>query len=130
MFDYLAERAHANPQLALQRGFGPLSLELRSGGEAVFATVDGDGVRFGPPDSGGADLVMSAAPEAWAELRKANPAPGFQTVATMRRAQHLTVTGDMAKFQRHLLLLEMLFSRLEDDERGGPNRPPRRRWSP
>ena len=125
MFDYLAERAHANPHLALQRGFGPLVLELRSGGEKVFATIDADGVRFGPPASGQADLAMSAAPEAWAELRKDNPAPGFQTVATMRRAQHLTVTGDMAKFQRHLLLLEMLFSRLEDDrpEAGPPDAP-------
>ncbi len=115
MFDYLAERAGANPHITLQQGFGPLSLELRSGGDTAFVVLDANGMRFGLPDSGAADLVLRATPDAWAELRKEAPAPGFQTLATMRRAQHLVVTGDMAKFHRHLLLLEMLFSRLEDD---------------
>ena len=115
MFEFLRERSEANPHIALQRSFGPLTLDLRSGDYRTVATIDGQGVRFGPPGSRAADLVLSAAPGAWAELRKAEPAPGFQTLATMRRARHLTVTGDMAKFYRHLLLLEMLFSPLEDD---------------
>ena len=114
MFEFLKQRSDANPHIALQRGFGPLTLELRSGGDRTVATIDEQGVRFEPPGSRAADLVLSAATEAWAELRKAEPAPGFQTLATMRRARHLTVTGDMAKFSRHLLLLEMLFSHLED----------------
>ena len=114
MFEFLKQRSDANPHIALQCGFGPLTLELRSGGDRTVATIDEQGVRFEPPGSSAADLVLSAAAEAWAELRKAEPAPGFQTLATMRRARHLTVTGDMAKFSRHLLLLEMLFSHLED----------------
>ena len=114
MFEFLRERADANPHIALQRSFGPLTLDLRSGDDRTVATIDGQGVRFSPPGPAAADLVLSAAPAAWAELRKAAPAPGFQTLATMRRARHLTVTGDMVKFSRHLLLLEMLFSPLED----------------
>ncbi len=114
MFEFLKERCDANPHIALQRSFGPLTLDLRSGEDRTVATIDGQGVRFGPPGAVSADLVLSACAEAWAELRKEEPAPGFQTLATMRRARHLTVTGDMAKFHRHLLLLEMLFSRLED----------------
>ena len=114
MFEFLRERSDANPHIALQRGFGPLTLDLRSGEDRTVATIDGQGVRFVPPGPAAADLVLSAEPAAWAELRKAEPAPGFQTLATMRRARHLTVTGDMVKFYRHLLLLEMLFSPLDD----------------
>ncbi len=114
MFEFLKQRSDANPHIALQRGFGPLTLDLRAGEDRTVATIDEQGVRFEPPGSKAADLVLSAAADAWAELRKAEPAPGFQTLATMRRARHLTVTGDMAKFYRHLLLLEMLFSHLED----------------
>ena len=112
MFEFLKERADANPHIVLQRSFGPLTLDLRSGEDGTVATIDGQGIRFGPPGSSVADLVLSAEPGAWAELRKAEPAPGFQTLATMRRARHLTVTGDMVKFYRHLLL-EMLFSPFE-----------------
>ena len=114
MFEFLKQRSDANPHIALQRGFGPLTLDLRAGKDRTVATIDEQGVRFEPPGSRAADLVLSAAADAWAELRKAEPPPGFQTLATMRRARHLTVTGDMAKFYRHLLLLEMLFSPLED----------------
>ena len=114
MFEFLKQRSDANPHIALQRGFGPLTLDLRAGEDRTVATIDEQGVRFEPPGSRAADLVLSAAADAWAELRKAEPPPGFQTLATMRRARHLTVTGDMAKFYRHLLLLEMLFSPLED----------------
>ena len=110
MFEFLTERSDANPHIALQCSFGPLTLDLRSGEDRTVATIDGQGIRFGPPGSSAADLVLSAEPAAWAELRKARPAPGFQTLATMRRARHLTVTGDMVTFYRHLLLLEMLFS--------------------
>ena len=34
----------------------------------------------------------------------------------MRRTQNLIVTGDMVKFQQHLMLLELLFSNLSDDQ--------------
>ncbi|MGI9476535.1 MAG: alpha/beta fold hydrolase [Hyphomicrobiaceae bacterium] len=63
-----------------------------------------------------ADITLSAAPEAWAELRKADARPGFQTLSTMRRTQNLVVTGDMVKFQQHHMLLELLFANLGVEE--------------
>ena len=70
-----------------------------------------------------AEVTLSATSDAWAELRKSEPQPGFQTLTTMRRTQNLIVTGDMVKFHQHLLLLEMLFSNLSPDEQPAPPLP-------
>jgi pimeloyl-ACP methyl ester carboxylesterase len=115
MFDYVIDRAKADPNRALHCAFGPLSVELRADAAPTFLTIDADGVRLSTaaPEHP-IDLTLSARTEAWAELTGAAPKPGYQTLSTMRRTQNLIVTGDMVKFQQHLMLLEMLFSNLSD----------------
>ena len=115
MFDYMIDRATADPNRALHCAFGPLSVELRADQVTTYLAIDGDGARLSSdiPEHP-VDLTLSARTEAWAELTCPVPKPGYQTLSTMRRTQNLIVTGDMVKFQQHLLLLEMLFSNLSD----------------
>jgi pimeloyl-ACP methyl ester carboxylesterase len=115
MFDYVIKRANADPNRAMHCAFGPLSVELNAGDLKTFLTIDKDGARLSTdaPERP-IDLNLRARTEAWAELISAVPKPGYQTLSTMRRTQNLVVTGDMVKFQQHLLLLEMLFSNLSD----------------
>jgi pimeloyl-ACP methyl ester carboxylesterase len=67
-----------------------------------------------------AAITLAATAEAWAELRKPEPRPDFQTLSTMRRTQNLIVTGDMVKFFQNLMLLEMLFSSLNSEDAPAP----------
>lgn len=116
MFDHVIKRAKADPNRAQHCAFGPLSVELRADDARTFLTIDKDGARLSTqaPEHP-IDLHLSARVEAWNELAGPAPKPGYQTLSTMRRTQNLVVTGDMVKFQQHLLLLEMLFSNLSGD---------------
>jgi len=117
MFTYVVARASANPNIKQHVSFGPLKVLLRSGEEAILLTIDENGTALGAPTATqSADLTLAASPDAWAELRKPDAQPGFQTLSTMRRTQNLIVTGDMVKFQQHQMLLELLFSNLSDDQ--------------
>ena len=116
MFDYIIERANANANNRLHAGYGPLTFSVVCGDETTVVTVDGEGVRFsdGIPGNGVA-FTMRASVDAWREFRRAEPAPGFQTLSAMRRTQNLVVEGDMVAFFRHMMLLELLFSNLSDE---------------
>jgi pimeloyl-ACP methyl ester carboxylesterase len=117
MFDYVTERASANANVKLHCQFGPLRILLIAGDSETVLTVDDAGVRLSPPAADVvSDLTFSARPEAWSELRNLEGRPGFQTLSAMRRTQNLIVTGDMVKFQQHLMLLELLFANLSDDK--------------
>jgi pimeloyl-ACP methyl ester carboxylesterase len=116
MFDYVIERATANANIKLHCQFGPLTVLLIAGDSATVLTIDATGARLSrAADDVAPDLTLSASPEAWLELRNPEGRPGFQTLSAMRRTQNLIVTGDMVKFQQHLMLLELLFSNLSDD---------------
>jgi pimeloyl-ACP methyl ester carboxylesterase len=115
MFEYIIERAKADPNITLHCAFGPLSVELRADDVSTFLRISVDGAQLSDaPGEHAIDITLSGKPAAWAELRQPTPKPGFQTLSTMRRTQNLIVTGDMVKFQQHLLLLELLFSNLSD----------------
>ena len=117
MFDYVIDRATANPNIRQHCAFcehEPLTVLLQADDLTQFLTIDADGARLSEP-SEVADLTFKASKDAWAELRRKNCRPGFQTLSAMRRAQNLVVTGNMVKFQQHMLLLEMLFANLSDD---------------
>ena len=116
MFDYIIERGNANANNRLHAGYGPLTFSVVCGDETTVVTVDGEGLRFsdGVPGNGVA-FTMSASVDAWREFRRADPAPGFQTLSAMRRTQNLVVEGDMVAFFRHMMLLELLFSNLSDE---------------
>ena len=117
MFDYVTERASANPNIEQHCAFGPLIVLLEAGDDQTVLTIDRDGARLSAMSAGvSPDLKLSAAPEAWAELRSRDARPGFQTLSAMRRTQNLIVTGDMVKFQQHMLMLEMLFANLSDSD--------------
>ncbi len=116
MFDHIVARATANPSIRQHVSFGPLTVLLRSGDEEFVLAIDARGASLkAPPTSLRVDFTLAAEPTAWAELRKRDALPGFQTLSTMRRTQNLIVTGDMIKFQQHLMLLELLFANLSDD---------------
>jgi pimeloyl-ACP methyl ester carboxylesterase len=115
MFDYIEARAAANLNIAQHVAFGPLTVALHADEARWMLHIDEKGVHLSGGE-GVAQITLSATSEAWRELRKSEPLPGFQTLTTMRRAQNLIVTGDMLKFHQHLLLLEMLFSNLSQDE--------------
>ena len=119
IFNYLVDRAQADANRLLHCGFGPLTVEIRSGAASTFLVIDGSGAALAET-AVTADLVLSASPEAWAELRKTEPRPGFQCLSTMRRTRNLIVTGNMVMFSRHLLLLEMLFSGLGERDATAP----------
>jgi len=117
MFDYVIARATANPHIQQHCAFcahEPLTVLLQADDHTQTLTIDAEGARLSEP-SGLADLTLKATQDAWAELRRKNCRPGFQTLSAMRRAQNLIVTGNMVKFQQHMLLLEMLFANLSDD---------------
>ena len=116
MFDFLTEQALSHANLKLHCGYGPVRFAIQSDGDTTYATVDDSGARLSstPPDEG-VDFTMSASADNWAELRKPMPRPGFQTLSSMRRTRNLILTGDMTKFFRHMMLLEMLFSGLSGD---------------
>ena len=81
-------------------------LSINSGDIEVSATLN----------SKDYDFTLSATKKAWLNLKKAVAPPGFQCLSTMRRTQNLIVTGNVIKFNQHLLLLEMLFSNIVSDE--------------
>lgn len=113
MFEFLAERAKANANIRLHMGFEPIRFVLTADDDAVHVTLDADGAALTTsPADWSADFRMQATKEAWTELRREEPRPGFQTLSAMRRTRNLTVTGDIGAFFRHMLLLEMLFSNL------------------
>ena len=119
MFDYIKVRAAANPNIAQHAAFGPLSVALHANDACWILLIDEAGAHLSRGE-GVAEITLSATSNAWAELRKPKPQPGFQTLMTMRRTQNLIVTGDMVKFHQHLLLLEMLFSNLSPDDQPAP----------
>lgn len=113
MFDRLADRAQANANVRLHAGYESFAFVVLSNDDATHVTVGPGGVAVSTaPANWNVDFRMAATAEAWAELAKPEPRPGFQTLSTMRRTRNLLVTGDMASFFRHLFLLEMLFSDL------------------
>ncbi|MDD9906595.1 MAG: alpha/beta hydrolase [Rhodospirillaceae bacterium] len=117
MFDFLTAQARAHDNLALHCGYGPVRFAIQCDDDVTYAIVDAAGVQLGgTPPGGGVDFTMAATRAHWAELFQDSPQPGFQTLSAMRRTQTLTVTGDMTKFFQHLMLLEMLFSGLSDDQ--------------
>lgn len=122
MFDYVINRALADPNRGLHASFGPLSVALNCDGQESYLTIDAKGARLSSDaPEGPVDLTMSATAAAWRELAGPEPKPGFQNLSTMRRTQNLIVTGDMVRFQQHLLLLEMLFSNLSESDADQPD---------
>ncbi len=118
MFDYIVERARTNANIRLHCSFGPLTFAVRSGATETAVHIDAAGVRLDPDPAPPPAFVMTAMPDAWAELRSPQARPGFQTLSTMRRTRNMVVTGDLTPFFQHLLLLEMLFSNLSDPGAG------------
>lgn len=116
MFDFLTGQAFAHSNLRLHCRYGPVQFALVCDEETTYATVDDEGVRLtekAPPE--GVDFTLAAPAANWAELRKGEPRPGFQTLSAMRRTQNLTVTGNVKAFFQHLMLLELLFAGLSGD---------------
>ena len=110
MFEVLAERAEANANVVLHRSYGRLVVEARVGERSEFVTIDADGVTVtGDAAVSSPDLRLIASEAAWRELGAPTPAPGYQTLSSLRRIGELVVEGDLLKFHQHLLLLEMLF---------------------
>ena len=122
MFDYIEARAASNSNIAQHAAFGPLSVAIRADDGRWTLLIDETGAHLSRGECR-AEITLSATSAAWAELRKPEPQPGFQTLTTMRRTQNLIITGDMVKFHQHLLLLEMLFSNLSPDEQPTPSPP-------
>ena len=128
MFDHLRARAQANANIRQHAGFENFAFAIKAGEAVTYVSLtDGLLTLSEKEPADGVAFTMSASPEAWAELRKPEPRPGFQTLSTMRRTQNLLVHGDMNAFFRHTLLLEMLFSSLSDEDvgPGDVGQPPR-----
>lgn len=121
MFEFLAERARANANVRLHLSYEEIRVRLTADGDAQLLTLNADGACLEAADgTTDVDFTLAATAAAWAELFKPEPRPGFQTLSTMRRTRNLTVTGDVATFFRHMLLLEMLFSDLSAGAEASP----------
>lgn len=117
MFDFLRDPATtALPQVRRRMALSPIDFRLLAGDQAWRVSISSAGIVVddAPLDAPSA-FTLEASAAAWSKLRSETPPPGYQTLTTMRRRQHLRVSGDTTAFLRHLLLLEMLFSRLSDD---------------
>ena len=111
MFDDLQQRAKQWSHQFWRGRLIELLVELKSGDERHYLTLDGDGARLSREHPGRQpDLTLSASAEHWRALRGSEPKPGFQTLSAMRRTGHLTVEGDPVVFYRHLMMLELLFA--------------------
>ena len=116
MFEFLIPRAEANANIRRHLGYEAFAFAIHCDGADTYVNLDEGGLTLSqekPP--GGVAFTMTASVESWAELRKPEPKPGFQTLSTMRRTQNLLVHGDVKAFFRHMMLMEMLFSNLSDE---------------
>ena len=111
MFDDLEQRAQQWTHQFWRGRLIELVVELQSGEERCYLTLDGSGARLSQECIGRQpDLALSASAEAWQALRDPEPKPGFQTLSAMRRTGHLSVEGDPVAFYRHLMMLELVFA--------------------
>jgi len=107
----LLERAKTDQHIAKLCRFCDLTLQVNSGEESTVLRITPDGVTtLSAADVRACDLVLTASPDAWAELFGATPAPGYQTLTAMRRVGHLQVDGAHLKYHQNLMLLERLFA--------------------
>ena len=119
MFDYIRARAQANANVRQHAGFEDFAFGIKADDAVVYGTLNDGLLSLSDKEpSCGTAFTMSASAEAWNELRKPEPKPGYQTLTTMRRTRNLLVHGDMAAFSRHTLLLELLFANLSDEDVG------------
>jgi pimeloyl-ACP methyl ester carboxylesterase len=116
MFNFLVEQAASHASLKLHCSYGPVHFGLQSDDALTYVLVDEAGAQLSEtPLMPDLDFTLAASSHGWAELRKPEPRPGFQTLSAMRRTRNLMVTGDMTKFFQHMMLLELLFSNLSGD---------------
>ena len=111
MFEHLAKQTQANPTIAWRGRFADLLVEIKSGDESHFLTLDDNGVELSESANGRpADLTLSASEADWRELASAAPRPGLQSLSALRRTGRLVLEGDHSAFYRNLMLLELLFT--------------------
>jgi len=114
VFSYVEERARANPQIQLLLSLSSFSFSVLADEDITYITLKNGQLQLSqvpPPEKTNFSLIASR--DAWAAFLSDEPGPGFQTLSTMRRRQHMTVEGDVGLFFQQMLLLEMLFSRLD-----------------
>ncbi|MEL0004015.1 MAG: alpha/beta hydrolase [Rhodospirillales bacterium] len=125
MFSYIKDRSKENPQVQLLLSLSSFTFSIFADKDATYVKIkDGLLSLSDTPQSERPDFSMIASAEAWANFLSDEPKPGFQTLSTMRRRRHMTVEGDVGLFFRQMLLLEMLFSRLDAGAQNPTSLPP------
>ncbi len=114
MFAYVEERARANPHIQLLLSLSSFSFSVLADEDTTYVTVKNGQLQLSQvPPLEKTNFSLIASRDTWAAFLSDEPGPGFQTLSTMRRRHHMTVEGDVGLFFQQMLLLEMLFSRLD-----------------
>ena len=117
MFDYIVEKSRTNKNILLHSCFSSLLIKIMVDETSFELSINSGDIEVSATlNSKDYDFTLSATKKAWLNLKKAVAPTGFQCLSTMRRTQNLIVTGNVIKFNQHLLLLEMLFSNIVSDE--------------
>jgi len=110
MFEALGNALDAKPAFARRNRFAPLTIAVRSGDDQWAVTLGREPIAVSRSAAPGADIALAAAPEAWRAFAQPIPTVGYQSLNGMMRMGHLSVSGDMLAFGRHLGLIEEVFA--------------------
>ena len=110
MFEALGRALENNPALARRNRFAKLVIGVEAGGEHWTVRLGADPIAVERGKAAGPDIVLSAPRETWAAFAAPVPAVGYQSLNGMMRVGHLTVTGNMLEFGRHMMLIEEVFA--------------------
>jgi len=110
MLEPLAQALDGNPALARRNTFAKLTIAAIVGNDTWTIRLGGDPIEVEKRAPANADITLSAPAEAWARYAEPTPPVGYQSLNGMMRVGHLSVSGNMLAFGRHLGLIEQVFA--------------------
>lgn len=109
MLQPLAHALDGNPALARRNTFAKLTIAAIVGDDTWTVRLGSEPIAIEKRAPANADITLSAPAEAWARYAEPIPPVGYQSLNGMMRVGHLSVSGDMLAFGRHLGLIEQVF---------------------
>ncbi|MGD9804708.1 MAG: alpha/beta fold hydrolase [Hyphomicrobiaceae bacterium] len=110
MFEALANALDSKPAFARRNRFAPITIAVTSGDDRWVVRLGKEPISVEKGADDTSDISLTATPETWQAFAQAVPPVGYQSLNGMMRMGHLTVSGDMLAYGRHLGLIEEIFT--------------------